>query len=120
MLRLATDADVHGDLIRGVRRQSPEVDLVRVVDALPLGTHDRAVLEWAASEQRILITNDRKTMIGFVRDRLEAGLPMPGVIMASRNQSIGSAIEDILVIVHVLTEDDVRDQVFFLPISTTT
>lgn len=45
---------------------------------------------------------------------------MTGVIMASRNQSIGSAIEDILVIVHVLTEDDVRDQVFFLPISTTT
>ena len=35
MLRLASDADVHGEIIRGLRRRSPSIDLVRVQDALP-------------------------------------------------------------------------------------
>lgn len=30
MLRLASDADVHGDILRGLRRRCPEIDLVRV------------------------------------------------------------------------------------------
>ena len=35
MLRLATDADVNGDIIRGLRRRLQDIDLVRVQDALP-------------------------------------------------------------------------------------
>ncbi len=38
MLRLASDADVHGDILRGLRRRRPEIDLVRVQDVLPEGT----------------------------------------------------------------------------------
>jgi hypothetical protein len=49
MLRLASDADVHGDIVRGLRRRAPEVDLVRVQDVLPEGTPDPAVLAWAAA-----------------------------------------------------------------------
>ncbi len=41
MLRLASDADVHGDIIRGLRRRAPEIDLVRAQDALPEGTPDQ-------------------------------------------------------------------------------
>lgn len=37
MLRLASDADVHGEIVRGLRRRRPEIDLVRVQDALPEG-----------------------------------------------------------------------------------
>ncbi len=44
MLRLASDADVHGELVRGLRRHSPEIDLVRVQDALPASTIDLNVL----------------------------------------------------------------------------
>jgi hypothetical protein len=38
MLRLASDMDVHGDIVRGVRRRQPNIDLMRVQDALPLFT----------------------------------------------------------------------------------
>ena len=44
MLRLASDADVHGEIIRGLRRRLPEIDLVRAQDALPEGTPDPEVL----------------------------------------------------------------------------
>ena len=40
MLRLASDADVHGEIIRGLRRRSPEIDLIRVQDVLPESTPD--------------------------------------------------------------------------------
>ena len=65
MLRLASDADVHGEIIRGLRRRLPEIDLVRAQDVLAEGTPDPDVLAWAAAENRILITNDKSTMVGF-------------------------------------------------------
>ena len=44
MLRLASDADVHGEIIRGLRRRRPEIDLERTQDALLEGTPDVGVL----------------------------------------------------------------------------
>jgi hypothetical protein len=73
VLRLASAADVPGEIIRGLQRRVPEVDLVRVQDALPEGAPDTDVLAWAAAEGRVLITNDRNTMIGFAYRRVAAG-----------------------------------------------
>src|SRR5438552_3369188 len=78
VLRLATDADGHGEIIRGLRRRLPDINLVRAQDALPEGTSDPEILAWAATEDRILITNDRHTMVGFAYQRVAAGEPMPG------------------------------------------
>jgi hypothetical protein len=86
MLRLASDADVRGEIIRGVRRRLPEIDLVRVQDALPESAPDQDVLAWAAAENRVLIT-------------------------------IGSAIDDIVLIVEYMSEAEIRSQiVVFLPL----
>ena len=116
MLRLASDADVHGDIIRGLRRRLPEIDLIRAQDALPEGTPDPAVLAWAASQNRVLITNDRNTMVGFAYQRVAVKEPVPGLIVTSNEQSIGSAIDDILLVAACLSEDEIRDQVVvFLP-----
>ena len=116
MLRLASDADVHGDIIRGLRRRLPEIDLVRAQDALPEGTSDPEVLAWAAAENRVLITNDRNTMVGFAYRRAAAGEPVPGLIATTNTQSIGSAIDDILLVAELMPEDEIRGQiVVFLP-----
>jgi hypothetical protein len=117
MLRLASDADVHGEIIRGLRRRLPEIDLVRVQDALPEGTSDPEVLAWAAAEDRILITNDRNTMVGFAHQRVAEGEPVPGLIATTNEQSIGSAIDDILIIAEFMPEEEIRNQVVaFLPL----
>ena len=117
MLRLAADADVHGEIVRGLRRRAPQIDLVRAQDALPEGTLDPAILEWAARGNRILITNDRNTMIGFACQRAAAGEIVAGVIATTNEQSIGSAIEDILMIAMCMTEKEMSDQVvLYLPL----
>jgi len=117
MLRLASDADVHGEIIRGLRRRLPQVDLIRAQDALPEGTPDAAVLAWAASANRVLITNDRNTMVGCAYQRVAAGEPMPGLIVTTNEQAIGMAIDDILLIAECDSEEEIRNQVVvYLPL----
>lgn len=116
MLRLASDADVRNGIIRGLRRRAPEIDLVRVQDALPEGTPDPSILAWAAIENRVLITNDRETMIGFASERLAAGDPLPGVILTTNEQSIGGSVEDTLIIAECMADDEIRNQMVFLPL----
>ena len=116
MLRLASDADVHGDIIRGLRRRQADLDLVRAQDALAEGASDLVVLAWAAAANRVLITNDRNTMVGFAYQRAAAGEPVPGIIATTNEQSIGSAIDDILLIAEYMPEEEIRNQVvLFLP-----
>ena len=115
MLRLASDADVHGAIISGLRRRLPGIDLVRAQDALPHGTPDPEVLAWAAAENRVLITNDRDTMVGSARRRVAAGELLPGLIATTYKQSIGSAIENLILIAECLSEDEIRGQIMFLP-----
>ncbi len=84
MLRLASDADVHGDIVRGL----PEIDLVRVLDVLPDITPDPDILAWAASENRVLITNDRNTMVGFAYSRAARGdAVVPLIVTANERHS---------------------------------
>ena len=116
MLRLASDADVHGGLILGLRRRRPDVDLIRAQDALSEGTPDREVLAWAAAENRVLVTNDRNTMVGLAYLRVAAGQPVAGVIVTNNQQSIGAAIDDILLIAEYMPPEEIKDQVVvFLP-----
>lgn len=118
MLRLASDADLHGAIVRGLRRHEAGIDLVRVQDALPEGTSDPDVLNWAAGEDRVLVTSDYKTMIGFAREHVAAGKSMPGVVAVDlRKQSIGAAIEGILLIAETITAQEMQDlMVLYLPL----
>ncbi len=117
MLRLASDADVHGDIVRGLRRRVPGIDLLRAQDALTERAPDPEVLAWAAAENRVLITNDRNTMVGFAYRRVAAGEPVPGLIATTNEQSIGDAIDDILLVAECMPEQEIREQVVvFLPL----
>jgi hypothetical protein len=91
--------------------------LVRSQDAHPEGTPDPEVLAWAAAEDRVLITNDRNTIVRFAFERVAARQLMPGLILTTNEQSIGSAIEDILLIAEYMSAEEIRDQiVIFLPL----
>jgi hypothetical protein len=111
------DADVHGAIVRGLRRRLPDIDLVRAQDVLSDGAPDADVLSWAAADNRILITNDRNTMVGLAYNRVEAGGKVPGLIIATNEQSIGSVIDDILLIAECVSEGEMRNRiVVFLPL----
>ena len=58
MLRLAADENFNNDIVRGLLRLRLELDVVRVQDVGLSGADDPTVLEWAAQEERILLTHD--------------------------------------------------------------
>lgn len=79
MIRLLVDEDFNNDILRGLRRRVPDLDAPRV-QAIGLGGEpDQAVLAYAASENRIVLTHDVSTMVGYAYERVQAGDPMPGV-----------------------------------------
>jgi predicted nuclease of predicted toxin-antitoxin system len=116
MLRLASDADVFGAILRGLRLRQPGLDLVRIQDAGLRTAEDAAILEWAATEGRVLITRDRKTMIRSARAQIQAGLPMSGVLILRNRLTIGTAIEGILIAALCSEPGEWRDRVEFLPL----
>ena len=50
MLRLAADENFNNNIIRGLLRRKPDLEIIRLQDAGLSGADDPAVLEWAAHE----------------------------------------------------------------------
>jgi hypothetical protein len=92
-VRYLADENFNGDVLRGVRRHRSDLDVVRVQDVGLSSASDPEVLEWAAREGRIVITHDVSTLVGFAYERIRAGLPVPGVMIASDALGIGEAID---------------------------
>src|SRR5687767_204014 len=116
MLRLLIDEDVHGDIVAGLRRRRPELDLVRVQDVGLRHTADAVILEWAANAGRVVVSVDKKTLAVDAWDRVARGLPMPGVAILRILLGIGQAIAELEVVALAGTPDDLRDQVIYLPL----
>lgn len=116
MLRLATDEDFNNRILRGLLRRRPDLDIVRVQDAGLIGSRDAEVLEWAAGENRVLLTHDVTTMKQYVDERINAGLPMPGVFEVGQQIPIAQVIEDILLLAECSLEGEWAGQIIFLPL----
>jgi hypothetical protein len=74
------------------------------------------VLEWAARENRVLLTHDVTTITRYAYERVEAGQQMPGVFEIPRALSIGRAIEDILLLVECSFDGEWEGQIRYLPL----
>jgi|SRR5579871_4834746 len=116
MLRLLIDEDVHGDIVEGLRRRQPTLDLVRVQDVGLGHTPDPLILEWAAQQGRVVVSVDKKTLAVDAWDRVARGLPMTGVAILRTLLTIGQAINELVIIALAGSSDDFRDQVIYLPL----
>ena len=58
------------------------------------------LLAWAAANDRVVITHDLDTMPRDALARVEAGLPMGGVIAILQPYSIGKAAEELTLLAH--------------------
>src|SRR5215211_5707626 len=98
MLLLVSDENFNNDIVRGLLRRKPDLDIVRVQDVGLRGEEDPVILEWAAQEGRVLLTHDAATMTYFAYERVRVGKPMPGVIEVADDLPIGKVVEDILLL----------------------
>jgi hypothetical protein len=117
IFRLLADEDFDNDILHGLVRRHPELDVVRVQDSNLAGEEDPVVLEWAAQNRGMVLTHDFNTMLDCAYTRVEAGLSMLGVIAIRQSVPVRRAIEEIEILVECSTEGEWEGQVIYLPLS---
>lgn len=116
MLRFLSDEDFNGHVLQALLRRDPSLDVVRAQDVGLISKPDPDVLDWAATAGRVVLTRDRGTMTRHARDRIRAGLPMPGVVVTRDSLPVQLQVQDILIVANCSLPGELSDQVVFLPI----
>jgi len=116
VLLLAADENFNNNIVRGLLRRKPDIDILRVQDIGLAAGDDPVVLEWAAQQGRVLLSHDVSTLTKHAYERVAKGLKMPGVFEVGASMSIGRAIDDLLLIVECRFENEWEGQVRYLPL----
>jgi predicted nuclease of predicted toxin-antitoxin system len=118
MWRLLLDENFSNRVMRALLRHQPDVDFVRAQDLPEIaGKDDPTVLEWAANENRIVLTHDVRTMTRYAYDRVREGQPMPGIIEVSLSAPIGEVVEDLLITITASAPEEYEGLVHYIPIN---
>ena len=96
-VRFQSDADFNEEIVSGVLRREPAVDFQTAEEAQLRGLPDSEVLARAASEGRILVSHDRRTMPRHFADFIQQRTS-PGVVIISQRVSVRRAIEELLLV----------------------
>lgn len=116
MKAFLVDQNFNGHIVDGLTRRDDTLVFTHLRDVGLAATTDPVVLEWSAVRGLILLTHDRKTMPGFARARVDAGLPMLGVFIVHDAMPIGQAIEELLVAAHCLSTRESENSVRYFPL----
>lgn len=116
MLKLLSDENFNGNIIRGLFLQQPNLDLLRVQDVSLRQLDDPAILEWAASNDRILLTHDRATMPDFAYQQLLRGERMAGLFAVNDRMPIRQAIDELLLLADCSEQAQWQGVVLYLPL----
>ena len=115
MISCPVDQNFNEDIVDGLTRRDPTLELVRVRDVGLAATPDPEILEWAANQGMVLLTFDRQTIPSFAYARIAAGQPMPGVFLVRRNIPLSQAIDELLIAIICLTPEECKDRVIYFP-----
>ena len=99
MLRLLIDQDLDHVILRGLLLRVPNVDVLTAHQVGLSNASDPEILAWAAEQERIVITHDRRTMPYHAASRIARAEKVAGVIIVSRQLPISQAINELEIIV---------------------
>jgi hypothetical protein len=114
-IRFQADNDLKFGIVKAVRRREPTIDFVSAQEAGLDGVGDPELLDRAAAEGRVLVSHDRRTMIGHFRAHLAAGKSAPGLLIVSQGALIGDVVEALVYVWALSNPADLRDQAYYLP-----
>src|SRR5574341_325698 len=116
MLRLLIDENCNQRILRGLRLRIPALDYVIVQETAMQSIQDPPLLREAAVLHRVLVTHALKTVPRHAYARVAAGEPMPGIIAVPDDLPIGQAIEQLHIVVECAEDNDLENQVLYLPL----
>lgn len=116
MIAFLSDENFRNSIIRGLKRQQVDVDVVRVQDVGLSGADDDTILAWAAEQGRVLVTHDVNTVPGTAWDRVGRSQPMAGVVAVPERTPTGEVIDNLVLLAACGHAEDCIDQVLYLPL----
>lgn len=116
MIRLLADEDFNHHILLGVRRRLPKLDILRIQDCGLRTSRDPHILEFAAQENRVVLSHDTRTMQTHASNRILADKPMPGLFIVHQDLPIGRAIEEIVTLALCSRDDEWNGMIEYLPL----
>jgi hypothetical protein len=110
------DEDLNRDIIEMLLTREPSINVLDIKETAFRRFDDDAILELAASEERIVISHDRNTMTKAFVARLRGGQPTTGLLIVPQRSQIGPIVESLVLIWSASSLDDWRYSIEFLPL----
>ncbi|MBI1916397.1 MAG: DUF5615 family PIN-like protein, partial [Planctomycetes bacterium] len=105
-LRYVLDENLRGALWQAIQQHNLQgahvLDATRVGDPpdLPLGTSDPDLLVWAECEGRLLVSLDKKTLLGHLAQHLQAGHHSPGILLVTPGSVVPAVLGYLVLAAH--------------------
>ena len=94
----------------------PDLDFVRTEDVGLKRFHDKTILEWAASEERLVLTHDARTFSRFAYEMMAKEADFFGLIVVPNSLAIRRAIEELMIVLLCTDDDELLNKVLRLPL----
>ena len=104
MIRFLADASLNHAIVSGCLRREPAMDFLSAYEAHLEGVLDPDVPAIAASQERILVTSDLRTMPRHFGEFLEARGYCPGVFPVKQRAPMADVIEALVLVWAACTE----------------
>ena len=99
MLRLLIDQDLDHVILRGLLLRIPNLDVITAHQVGLSNASDPELLVWAAEQERIIVTHDRRTMPYHATSRIARAEKIAGIIVVPRQLPISQVINELEIIV---------------------
>lgn len=116
MLRLLIDQDLDHVILRGLLLRVPNLDVITAHQVGLSNASDPEVLAWAAEQERILVTHDRRIMPYHATSRIARAEKVAGVIVVSRQLPISQVINELEIIVSCSDTFEWKNVIKHLPL----
>lgn len=115
-MRFLCDENFNRIIIRGLLLRLPDLDLIQVQEVGLRTVDDPAILEWAAQNDRILLTHDQATMPDFAYNRVTQNAAMAGVFVVQARMTVRQAIDELVLLATCSKQDEWQNMVIFWPL----
>lgn len=116
MVRFLADVSLRHPIVTGCTRREPAIDFLSAHAAKLHGLSDREVLQIAAAQGRILVTQDFRTMPKHFVEFLAGGNTSPGVFLVKQRTPLAAAIEDLVLVWTASTAEDWTNRIVEIPL----
>ena len=120
-LKFLIDEHLRGKFARALAERAAvegvALDLAETgaLDGPPLGTKDDALLQWAESHNRVIISLDKNTLPEFLVRHLASGHASPGILFVRHTRSWDEILFHLVLLAAVASPDECRDCCQYVP-----